>query len=64
MAITIVVNGKRHEVTATPDTPLLYVLRNELRAERAAVWLRAGAMRRVYGAAWGGGGDHLYVASG
>ncbi len=30
MAITITVNGKRHEVTATPDTPLLYVLRNEL----------------------------------
>ncbi len=30
MAITITVNGKRHEVTAPPDTPLLYVLRNEL----------------------------------
>jgi len=27
---TITVNGKRHEVTASPDTPLLYVLRNEL----------------------------------
>lgn len=26
----IIVNGKRHRVTATPDTPLLYVLRNEL----------------------------------
>jgi nicotinate dehydrogenase subunit A len=24
------VNGKRHEIQATPDTPLLYVLRNEL----------------------------------
>ncbi|HSP71960.1 MAG TPA: (2Fe-2S)-binding protein [Gaiellaceae bacterium] len=24
-------NGKRHSVTASPDTPLLYVLRNELR---------------------------------
>ena len=24
------VNGKRHRVTAAPDTPLLYVLRNEL----------------------------------
>jgi nicotinate dehydrogenase subunit A len=30
MANTITVNGKRHNVEATPDTPLLYVLRNEL----------------------------------
>jgi len=29
-AFEIVVNGKRHRVAATPDTPLLYVLRNEL----------------------------------
>ena len=27
---TITVNGRRHDVRATPDTPLLYVLRNEL----------------------------------
>jgi nicotinate dehydrogenase subunit A len=27
---TITVNGKGHEVAAAPDTPLLYVLRNEL----------------------------------
>jgi isoquinoline 1-oxidoreductase alpha subunit len=27
---TIAVNGKKHAVTATPDTPLLYVLRNQL----------------------------------
>jgi nicotinate dehydrogenase subunit A len=27
---TITVNGKPHEVSAAPDTPLLYVLRNEL----------------------------------
>jgi nicotinate dehydrogenase subunit A len=27
---TITVNGKAHEVVAAPDTPLLYVLRNEL----------------------------------
>lgn len=26
----ITVNGKRHQVQADPDTPLLYVLRNEL----------------------------------
>src|SRR5215216_3178193 len=28
--IILVVNGKPHTVQATPDTPLLYVLRNEL----------------------------------
>lgn len=28
--VRIVVNGVRHEVEATPETPLLYVLRNEL----------------------------------
>ncbi len=28
--LTITVNGKWHRVEATPDTPLLYVLRNEL----------------------------------
>ena len=28
--LTITVNGKKHKVQATPETPLLYVLRNEL----------------------------------
>jgi nicotinate dehydrogenase subunit A len=28
--LTITVNGRRHSVRATPDTPLLYVLRNEV----------------------------------
>jgi nicotinate dehydrogenase subunit A len=28
--LTITVNGKRHVVRASPNTPLLYVLRNEL----------------------------------
>src|SRR3954471_4485634 len=28
--MVIQVNGAQHKVTATPDTPLLYVLRNEL----------------------------------
>ena len=28
--VSIQVNGRRHTVDATPDTPLLYVLRNEL----------------------------------
>lgn len=31
MALTITVNGKRHPVKSTPDTPLLYVLRDELK---------------------------------
>jgi nicotinate dehydrogenase subunit A len=31
--LTITVNGVSHVVTATPDTPLLYVLRNELRLD-------------------------------
>jgi aerobic-type carbon monoxide dehydrogenase small subunit (CoxS/CutS family) len=30
MAITITVNGKRRMTKATPDTPLLYVLRDDL----------------------------------
>jgi aerobic-type carbon monoxide dehydrogenase small subunit (CoxS/CutS family) len=30
MALVITVNGARHTVKASPDTPLLYVLRNEL----------------------------------
>jgi aerobic-type carbon monoxide dehydrogenase small subunit (CoxS/CutS family) len=30
MALTILVNGKHRAVTAPPDTPLLYVLRDEL----------------------------------
>jgi nicotinate dehydrogenase subunit A len=30
VARTLIVNGKPHAVAAAPDTPLLYVLRNEL----------------------------------
>ncbi|MGH2387492.1 MAG: (2Fe-2S)-binding protein, partial [Chloroflexota bacterium] len=30
MALVITVNGAKHTVQASPDTPLLYVLRNEL----------------------------------
>jgi nicotinate dehydrogenase subunit A len=29
-ALTITVNGQSHDVEATPETPLLYVLRNEM----------------------------------
>ena len=28
--VKLTVNGKRHTVQSAPDTPLLYVLRNEL----------------------------------
>lgn len=31
MAITLIVNGSEHRVTAEAETPLLYVLRNELK---------------------------------
>src|ERR1700741_4261317 len=31
MSQSIIVDGKPHEVRSSPDTPLLYVLRNELR---------------------------------
>ena len=30
MALTLKVNGKSHRVEAAPDTPLIYVLRNDL----------------------------------
>src|SRR5262249_10495919 len=30
MAIELVVNGKKEKLTSSPDTPLLYVLRDEL----------------------------------
>ena len=35
MAITLTVNGKKHEVAADPETPLLYVLRNDLKLKGA-----------------------------
>ncbi len=35
MAVTVKVNGKTHTVEAEPDTPLLYVLRNDLQLNGA-----------------------------
>jgi len=35
VAITLNVNGKRHDVTAEAETPLLYALRNDLRLKGA-----------------------------
>ena len=31
MAVTLSVNGKAHQLDVEPDTPLLYVLRDDLR---------------------------------
>ncbi len=30
MTLSLIVNGKAHEITSEPDTPLIYVLRDEL----------------------------------
>jgi nicotinate dehydrogenase subunit A len=35
MAVTLIVNGQRRTVKAAPDTPLLYVLRNDLELNAA-----------------------------
>jgi nicotinate dehydrogenase subunit A len=35
MAVTLTVNGRRRTVPAAPDTPLLYVLRNDLELNAA-----------------------------
>ncbi|HXF66352.1 MAG TPA: (2Fe-2S)-binding protein [Burkholderiales bacterium] len=35
MGITLEVNGRKHEVAAEPETPLLYVLRNDLKLKGA-----------------------------
>jgi nicotinate dehydrogenase subunit A len=35
MAVTLTVNGQRHTVPAAPETPLLYILRNDLELNAA-----------------------------
>ena len=51
MTITLNVNGKNHQVDAEADTPLLYVLRNDLDLEltyrfiRDTVWVAVGWYR-------------------
>ena len=49
MAISLKVNGVSRSVPAEPDTPLLYVLRNDLELNGAEVRLRPRAMRRLHG---------------
>ena len=56
--LKIKVNGLVHNVTASLDTPLLYVLHNELHLHGPALRLRSGAVRCVLGAA-GRQGDPL-----
>ena len=56
--LKIKVNGLVHNVTASLDTPLLYVLHNELHLHGPALRLRPRAVRCVLGAA-GRQGDPL-----
>jgi nicotinate dehydrogenase subunit A len=35
VAITLTVNGKKHQIAADPETPLLYILRNDLKLKGA-----------------------------
>ena len=42
MSLNIQVNGKSHEVLAEPETPLLYVLRNDLKLKGARYGCGAG----------------------
>ena len=47
--MTLKVNGRDHEIDADPDTPLLYVLRDDLELNARQVWLWPRAMRRMHG---------------
>ena len=46
--LTITVNEKKYEVRSAPDTPLLYVLRNELNLNGPRMGCGPRAMRRVH----------------
>ena len=50
MAISLKVNGATRSVDAEPDTPLLYVLRNDLELNGAKYGCGHDAMRRLHGA--------------
>ena len=47
--ITLKINGDYHTVTVDPDTPLLFVLTDDLGLARTAIWLRNGAVRILHG---------------
>ena len=46
--ISLDLNGKKTQVDAEPDTPLLWVLRDHLEPDRHQVRLRHGAVRRLH----------------
>ena len=48
--LKVKVNGKTWPVEASPDTPLLYVLSNELGSQGTALRLRPCAVRLLLGA--------------
>ena len=50
--LKIKVNGLVHSVTASLDTPLLYVLHNELHLHGPALWLRPRPVWCLLGACW------------
>ena len=52
--LKIKVNGLVHSVTASLDTPLLYVLHNELHLHGPTFRLRACAVWCLLGACWTG----------
>jgi aerobic-type carbon monoxide dehydrogenase small subunit (CoxS/CutS family) len=45
---TLTVNGEGWDIDVDPTTPLLYVLRNDLKLKRGEIRLRAGAVRRLH----------------
>ena len=53
------VNGKSYTFEAEPDTPLLWVLREQHRADRHQIRLRRGAVRRLHGSYRWRGDAHL-----
>ncbi len=46
--ISFTVNGKAHRLDVEPETPLLWVLRDELGLTGHQIWLRHRAMRRLH----------------
>src|SRR5258707_15851125 len=47
MTYVLKINGKSHKVDVDGETPLLWVLRDVLKMTE--VWMRYGALRRLYG---------------
>jgi len=48
MAFTLTVNGRQHSLDVEPDTPLLWVLRDELGLKRDQVWLWCRPLWRLH----------------